>query len=264
VRAGIVYQARQENPARLVALKMLRPHEAGSAESRTRFRLEATTVAGLDHPAILPVLSVGEHDGLPYFTMKLCAGGSLAQRLERYRGQWRDSAQLVATLADAVHHAHQRGVLHRDLKPGNILFDEAERPFVSDFGIAKSSGGRAMGAPVTRPLAVMGTRGYVAPEVLRSGAGEATLAADVFGLGAILHELLTGAPPEENANGTGAATPGLKKGVPRDLAVISGKCLSPEPAARYASLHLGRHPRCGHDTRVRRIERQCDHLQLDD
>ncbi len=231
--AGIVYRARQERPARDVALKILRPHEAGSAESRARFRLEATTVAGLDHPAILPVLSVGEHDGLPYFTMKLCAGGSLAQRIGRYRGNGRESAALVAALADAVHHAHQRGVLHRDLKPGNILFDEADRAFVSDFGIAKSAREPGDYTPVTQPLSVMGTRGYLAPEVLRAGAGAATSAADVYGLGAILHELLTGAVPAENAN-VGAAAATLKS-VPRDLAVIAGKCLQPEPAGRYAS-----------------------------
>lgn len=228
--AGIVYRARQEQPAREVALKIMRPHEASSAEARTRFRHEAATVARLDHPAILPVLSVGEHDGLPYFTMKLCAGGSLAQRLEHYRTQPRATAALVAALAEAVHHAHQRGVLHRDLKPGNILFDEEDRPFVCDFGLAKSA--RETGAPVTRPLVVMGTRGYVAPEVLRGGAAAATLAADVFGLGAILHELLAGAPPEENVT-TGPG--GTLAHAPRDLAVITAKCLAPEPAARYAS-----------------------------
>lgn len=233
--AGIVYRARQENPAREVALKILRPHEAGSAESRARFRLEATTVAGLDHPAILPVLSVGDHDGLPFFTMKRCAGGSLAQRVASYRGKWRECATLVATLADAVQHAHARGVLHRDLKPGNILFDEAGRAFVSDFGIAKSSGDRDAGTPVTQPHAVMGTRGYVAPEVLRAGAGAATLAADVFGLGAILHELLAGTPPAENSDGATAAAATALKPAPRDLAVIAGKCLQRDPAARYAS-----------------------------
>jgi WD40 repeat protein len=232
--AGIVYRARQEHPAREVALKILRPHEAGSAESRARFRLEVTTVAGLDHPAILPVLGVGEHDGLPYFTMKLCAGGSLAQRVESHRGKFRESAALVATLADAVQHAHARGVLHRDLKPGNILFDDAGRPFVGDFGIAKHAGEKETGSPVTRPHAVMGTRGYLAPEVLRAGAGAATVAADVFGLGAILHELLTGAPPAEMSEGGGASWPALKT-APRDLAVIAGKALAPEPAGRYAT-----------------------------
>ena len=161
--AGIVYRARQAQPAREVAMKVLRPHEAGSAEARARFRLEAATVAGLDHPAILPVFAVGEYDGLPYFTMKLCAGGSLAERVARYRGRWREIAGLMVTLADAVQHAHARGVLHRDLKPGNILFDDAERAFVSDFGIAKLvRGGAGPTAPSTQPLAVMGTLGYVA------------------------------------------------------------------------------------------------------
>ncbi len=225
--AGIVYRARQENPAREVALKILRPHEAGSVESRARFRLEAITLAGLDHPVILPVLSVGEHDGLPYFTMKLCAGGSLAERLSRYQGDWRAIAQLMVTLADAVHYAHLRGVLHRDLKPGNVLFDEADRPFVSDFGLAKVLEATDGDRPVTRPMVVMGTPGYLAPEVL-AGGSNATTAADVYALGAILHELLVGAPPA-------SPTPAVGQGGPRDLAVIAAKCLMPETAARYAS-----------------------------
>jgi serine/threonine protein kinase len=228
--AGIVYRARQERPAREVALKILRPHEAGSVESRARFRLEAVALAGLDHPVILPVLSVGEHDGLPYFTMKLCAGGSLAERLSRYQSNWRETAQLMATLAEAVHYAHLRGVLHRDLKPGNVLFDEADRPFVSDFGLAKLLEATDSDRPITRPMAVMGTPGYLAPEVLTGGANAATTAADVYALGAILHELLTGAPPP--AAPSVAAT---RPGVPRDLAVIAAKCLLPEPGARYAS-----------------------------
>ncbi len=228
--AGIVYRARQERPVREVALKILRPHEAGSVESRARFRLEAVALAGLDHPVILPVLSVGEYDGLPYFTMKLCAGGSLAERLGRYQGNWRTTAQLMATLADAVHYAHLRGVLHRDLKPGNVLFDEADRPFVSDFGLAKLVEASDSDRPVTRPLVVMGTPGYLAPEVLTGGANAATTAADVYALGAILQELLTGAPPP-----AAPAAAALPPGVPRDLAVIAAKCLLPEPAARYAS-----------------------------
>ena len=223
--AGIVYRARQEHPAREVALKMLRPHEAGSAESRARFLLEAATVAKLDHPAILPVWSVGEHDGLPYFTMKFCAAGSLAERRAAYRGKWRATAELVATLADAVDYAHVRGVLHRDLKPGNILFDERECPFVSDFGLAKAA--EAAGErPLTQPLLVMGTPGYLAPEVLAGGMAAATTAADVYALGAMLRELLTGAPP-------GATT--RPAGVPRDLATICAHALRPDPAARYHS-----------------------------
>jgi serine/threonine protein kinase len=228
--AGIVYRARQEQPVREVALKILRPHELGSAESLARFRLEAATVAALDHPVILPVFAVGEYDGLPYFTMKLCVGGTLAERLARYRGQWRDTATLVALLADAVQHAHARGVLHRDLKPGNVLFDEEDRPFISDFGLAKLIGDPGTSAPATRPLLVMGTPGYVAPEVLQGGASHATTAADVFALGAILHELLTGSPPPASA-----AADAARPGVPRDLAVITAKCLQPEPSARYAT-----------------------------
>jgi serine/threonine-protein kinase len=112
---------------------------------------------------ILPVLTVGEYDGLPYFTMKLCRG-SLAERVAEYRGRGREAAELVAELAGAVHHAHVRGVLHRDLKPGNVLFDEAKRPFIGDFGLAKLLDAPALGA-VTRPLVVMGTPGYLAPEV---------------------------------------------------------------------------------------------------
>jgi len=227
--AGIVYRARQEQPAREVALKILRPHEMGSAESLARFRLEAATVAALDHLAILPVLSVGEHDGLPYFTMKLCRG-SLAERLESYRGKWRGTAELVALLAGAVQHAHARGVLHRDLKPGNVLFDEADRPFISDFGLAKLVEAAGTTGPVTRPLLVMGTPGYIAPEVLAGGAGAATTAADVFSLGALLHELLTGAlPPAAGA----ALAP--RPGAPRDLAVICAHALAAEPARRYVS-----------------------------
>ncbi|MDI1247308.1 MAG: protein kinase, partial [Lacunisphaera sp.] len=210
--------------------KILRPHELGSAETRARFKLEAATVATLDHPAILPVLSVGEYDGLPYYTMKLC-GGSLAQRLEHYRGREREAAELVATLADAVHHAHARGVLHRDLKSGNILFDEADRPFVSDFGLAKMmEGAESVPGPFTRPLLVMGTPGYMAPEVLKGGAGMATMAADIYALGAILHELLTGAPPPATA-AAGAPRPG----VARDLAVITARALAAEPGQRYTT-----------------------------
>ena len=228
--AGIVYRARQEHPAREVALKILRPHELGSAESLARFRLEAATVAALDHPVILPVLAVGEYDGLPYFTMKLCTGGSLAERLGKFHGHWQVTATLVALLAEAVQQAHARGVLHRDLKPGNLLFDEEDRPFISDFGLAKLIDGSGAGAPVTRPLLVMGTPGYLAPEVLQGGASHATTAADIFALGAILHELLTGSPPPATA-----AAEAARPGVPRDLAVITAKCLQTEPGTRYAT-----------------------------
>jgi serine/threonine protein kinase len=230
--AGIVYRARQENPSREVAMKILRPHEAASPDSRARFRAEAATVAQLDHPAILPVFDVGEHDGLPYFTMKLCAGGSLAERMAPYRNAPRDVATLVATLADALAHAHERGVLHRDLKPANVLFDEAGRAFLSDFGLAKSARGAHPGRALTQPLAVLGTPGYTAPEVLAQGGATATPAADVYGLGALLYELLTGAAPEPVARGHSSEFP---RAVPPGLAAIAERCLQAEPAKRYPS-----------------------------
>lgn len=225
---GIVYRARQHEPAREVALKILRPHEAASAESRARFRLEAGHVAALDHPTILPLLDVGEHDGLPFFTMKLCGGGTLADRAARYRTDPRAAATLVATLARAVQHAHDRGVLHRDLKPGNIFFDDADRPYVGDFGLAKQTHPGA--DPLTRPQLVYGTPGYVAPEVLSAGAREATVAADVYGLGAILHTLLTGEPPPP-----APAPPATFRGFPRDLVAVCGQAIAASPAERYPS-----------------------------
>jgi serine/threonine-protein kinase len=120
---GIVYRARQGDPPREVALKALPGAELMSAEARQRFKIEAEAMARLEHPAILPIYELGEEDGTPFFTMKLARGGSLAARLETYRGKWRDIAELIAQVAEAAHYAHERGVLHRDLKPGNILFD---------------------------------------------------------------------------------------------------------------------------------------------
>jgi serine/threonine protein kinase/WD40 repeat protein len=191
---GIVYRAVQLEPRREVALKMLLPHQVSSPEMLERFRLEARAIAALEHPAILPVHHVGEHNGLPFFTMKLATGGTLAQRQERFAGDWRVIAELVATLADAVQFAHERGVLHRDLKPGNVLFDEAGRAYVSDFGLAKLVG---TDSDLTRSVQVLGTPHYVAPEIAARSAKEATTASDVYSLGAILYELLSGSPPYE-------------------------------------------------------------------
>jgi len=240
--AGIVYRARQYQPSREVALKMLQPQQMGSDEMVARFRIEAETIAALDHPAILPVYTVGMHQEMPFFTMKLALGGTLAGRRVAYRGAWRRTAELLATLADAVHFAHSRGVIHRDLKPGNILFDEADRPFVSDFGLAKFT--RA-DAPVTRTQTLMGTPAYLAPEVARLGAHAATTAADVYALGSILYELLAQRPPfaadslpallrviaEDAPVPPQRAFPNL----PSDLEVICLRALAKEPAHRFAT-----------------------------
>ncbi|MBI5688729.1 MAG: protein kinase [Verrucomicrobia bacterium] len=239
---GIVYRARQLQPRRDVALKMLPPVLLPSRELQHRFRLEAETIASLHHPGILPVHTVGEKDGLPYFTMKLAAGGTLTARREQYRGRWRDIATLIAGLAEAVQHAHSRGVVHRDLKPGNVLFDDEGRAYVSDFGLAKFTTAEPS---TTRSQAVVGTPAYLAPEVLAEGAGAATTASDVYGLGAILYELLAGRPPfggenvaellRQVADELPRAPSGLVRGVPRDLEVIALRCLEKDPSKRLPS-----------------------------
>ncbi|MBL9133065.1 MAG: serine/threonine protein kinase [Verrucomicrobiaceae bacterium] len=230
---GIVYRARQDEPEREVALKALPGAELMSEEARQRFRIEAEAMAKLDHPAIVPVYGLGEEDGTPFFTMKLAAGGTLAARLSTYRGKWREIAELIARISEAVHYAHEHGVLHRDLKPGNILFDENGQVQVSDFGLAK-----LIGAPsdLTRTIALMGTPNYMAPELTRGGKGAATTASDVWSLGIMLYELLAGQPP---FHGDNLATvlrqlneeevPSLPREVPRDLALIAGKALQKQP-----------------------------------
>jgi len=239
---GIVYRARQREPRREVALKMLPPYQTGSDEMRARFRIEIDVVSALDHPAILPVHVVGEYRGMPYFTMKLATGGTLTARCAEFRGAWRETAELVATVADAVHYAHTRGVIHRDLKPGNVLFDAAGLPYVSDFGLAKylAAEGEAM-----RTQQSLGTPAYLAPEIIEHGGAAATTATDVYGLGAILHELLAGQPPfsaeslpallRQVAEQPAPSAAGRTPGVPRDLDVIARRCLAKEPGKRLAS-----------------------------
>jgi WD40 repeat protein len=245
---GIVYRARQLEPAREVALKMLLPQQLGLRGMADRFALEVRALSELDHPAILPVYQVGEHERLPFFTMKLATGGTLAQRMDIYRGEWSKLAELVARLANAVQFAHERGVLHRDLKPGNILFDEQGRSYVSDFGLAKLASAEA---DLTRSLDFLGTPHYVAPEVATRSARQATTSSDIYSLGAILFELLTGHPPFE-ADGVPALLRKIveqepkfdhrsrggmasEHAIPRDLEVICLKCLAKEPARRYAA-----------------------------
>jgi len=268
---GIVYRARQLGPDRIVALKMLLPHQTASAEMRARFRLESQAIASLEHAAILPVYQVGEHHGLPYFTMKFAAGGTLATRREQYHGQYRRIAELMIRLAEGVQFAHEHGVLHRDLKLGNILFDEAGRPYVSDFGLAKFADADDA---LTRSIHLLGTPQYLAPEVVAGCARSATTASDIYSLGVMLYHLLAGRPPFE-ADGVAAllrriaeeepprpsavttsasrlAAGAVHKAesggshrkvrqapesgrMPRDLEVICLKCLSKNPASRYSS-----------------------------
>ena len=238
---GVVYRARERETQRTVALKMLRPRLADEEGMRERFRLEASAVAALHHPGILPVYRVDESDNMPFFTMKLAAGGTLAERRERYRGQWRDIAALMAVLCDAVQYAHQHGVLHRDLKPGNVLFDAEGRAYLSDFGLVKLIDSVS---ELTGSQSFLGTPHYSSPEVASASAGDATVASDVWSLGAMLYEMLTGHLPFDAAG----LAPLLRKiaeeppvpftasdAVPADLRVITLKCLHKEPAQRFES-----------------------------
>lgn len=236
---GVIYRARQPGLSRVVALKMIAAAELAAADEVRRFRLEAELIARLDHPNIVPVHGVGEHEGMPFFVMKLAAGGSLAQHLTDGPARSpRDCAALMVKVARAVHFAHERGVLHRDLKPANILLETSGEPLVADFGLARL----AQSASLT--TAAVGTPAYMAPEQAY-GSESVTTASDVYGLGAILYHLLTGQTPFSGrtalevlrrAESEEPPSPAQRnKAVDRDLATVCLKCLEKTPAKRYRS-----------------------------
>lgn len=241
---GVVYKARQVSLNRTVALKMILSGQLAGPDDIRRFQQEAEAAANLDHPNILPIYEVGEHDGRQYFSMKLVEGGSLTQRLQSPRPSGRGvsaDVQLLTTLARAVHYAHQRGILHRDLKPSNILLDPDGTPYVADFGLAKKVEGEA---GLTQSGALVGSPSYMAPEQARAERQLST-GVDVYSLGAILYEVLTGRPPFRGASIMDTVLQALNRepddprainlNVNRDLAVIALKCLSKEPGKRYES-----------------------------
>ncbi|HEX8310499.1 MAG TPA: protein kinase [Chthoniobacteraceae bacterium] len=235
---GIIYRARQPKSNRIVALKRLLPLRDGDTEAAQRLQREAETVASLDHPNILPIYEVGTgEDGLPFFSMKLAGGGCLT---DHGRPSTRDSVLLMAKVARAMQYAHGKDVLHRDLKPGNILLDGQGEPLVADFGLAKWLD---RPSDLTQSLTVFGTPGYLAPEQAVGKADELGRTADIYSLGAILFELLSGRPPFVGSNAWAVVkeasetpAPKLRTLVPeadRDLETICARCLEREPAARY-------------------------------
>ncbi len=189
---GVVYKARQISLNRLVALKTVRSGEFASESDIRRFRAEAEMVADLDHPSIVPIYEVGEHGGYSFFSMKLLEGGTLAAHPDQYGSDPRAAVRVIATLARAIQHAHQRGILHCDLKPSNILLDARGEPLTADFGLAKRLGATS---DLTSTGAIVGTPPYFAPEVTLGRKGTVTTATDVYGLGAILYALLTSRAP---------------------------------------------------------------------
>ena len=238
---GIVYKALEPGLGRHVALKMILSHAVAEAGQLERFRSEASAAAVLQHAHIVKVHRVGCHDGRHFFSMDYIEGLSLAQRLREGPLPGREAAQHLATIARAIHHAHEHGILHRDLKPGNILIDLAGRPHVTDFGLAKHFS-RDDGH--TKTGAILGTPGYMAPEQA-NGSKALTPATDVYGLGALLYELLTGRPPFKGESTLDTllmvlenepAPPRLlNPHIDHDLETICLKCLSRDPRDRYAS-----------------------------
>ncbi|HEY4272358.1 MAG TPA: FlgO family outer membrane protein [Candidatus Udaeobacter sp.] len=239
---GIVYLARQRSLHRTVALKVIGLGRWATRAHIKRFRLEAEAAARLDHPCIVPIYEVGEREGSCYFSMKFVEGGQLDEVIKREPISIRRAVELIAKLARTVHYAHGHGVLHRDIKPGNILIDKQGDPHLTDFGLARLM---ESDSTVTSTRDVMGTPSYMAPEQATGNDDQLTSATDVYGLGAVLYQLLTGHPPFTGETSyetirlllnTEPRSPRLlNPKIHRDLCTICLKCLEKDPQRRYSS-----------------------------
>jgi serine/threonine protein kinase/tetratricopeptide (TPR) repeat protein len=239
---GVVFRARQKSLNRTVALKVIALGQWATKAHLKRFRLEAEAAASLNHPCIVPIHEVGERDGCCYFSMNLIEGGQLDEVVKREPMLIRRAAELIAKVARTVHYAHEHGILHRDIKPGNILVDAKGEPHLTDFGLARLV---ETESTVTRTMEVLGTPSYMAPEQAVGNNAQLTSATDVYGLGAVLYQLLTGHPPF--AGGTTYETIKLlleteprqlrlwNPKIDRELSTICLKCLEKDPQRRYSS-----------------------------
>src|SRR5947208_1710621 len=239
---GVVFRARQKSLNRTVALKVISLGQWASKAHLRRFRLEAEAAAHLEHPGIVPIHEVGERDGSCYFSMKFVEGGQLDEVARREPMPIRRAVELIAKVARTVHYAHDHGILHRDIKPGNILLDEKGEPHLTDFGLARLV---ETESSITQTLDVIGTPSYMAPEQAVGNNAAVSSVTDVYGLGAVLYQLLTGQPPF--AGGTTYETIKLlldteprqprvvNPKIDRDLSTICLKCLEKDPKRRYSS-----------------------------
>src|SRR5213595_625941 len=239
---GVVYRARQKSLTRTVALKVIGLGHWATEAHLKRFRREAEAAASLEHPGIVPIHEVGERDGLCYFSMQFIEVGQLDEVVRREPMPIRRAVQLIAKVARIVHYAHEHGILHRDIKPGNILLDQQGEPHLTDFGLARLV---ETESTITRTMEVLGTPSYMAPEQAAGNNAKLTSATDVYGLGAVLYQLLTGHPPF--AGGTSYETIKLlldteprdlrlwNPKIDRDLSTICVKCLEKDPQRRYPS-----------------------------